>query len=442
MKPLHGVFPRSLLALFCLAATGCFDSARWNTPALQLWKTDGTSAGAAFVRRFPMRLEWNWLTPVALGDQVLFTLTDGKQGVELWRSDGSVDGTVKVLDLSPGKAEVGGVGPVPDAVLAVGKTLFFTFADGMHGPELWKTDGTAEGTGLVKDILPGSAGSFPRQFARLGHRLLFFVDADPAALWSSDGTPEGTVQLAAASWSLGASAVVGDALLYREGESSDEINVLWRSDGTARGTTRLGDFPSGPANCVAARGLLFCDVLGELWTSDGTAEKTRRVTAIQGLQSDSLIGAGQRVYFATATDGQDRQLWTSDGTAEGTLSVASFPDLGAQAFGAGFARGEPTDLTPLGDVLYFAGYRPETGYELWRSDGTVAGTRLVMDLEPGPTDSFPSSLRALGDRLIFRSTRGLWSTDGTEAGTILVQADDHNPELTVAGGWAYWVIRP
>lgn len=389
----------SLLALAFLS--GCFNAAPWNTPALQLWKTDGTSAGAAFVRRFPMRLEWNWLTPVALGDQVLFTLTDGRQGVELWRSDGSVDGTVKVLDLSPGKAEVGGVGPVPDAILAVGKTLFFTFADGVHGPELWKTDGTAEGTGLVKDILPGATGSFPRQFARIGQRLLF-VDADPSALWSSDGTPEGTVQLAAGSWSLGASAVVGDALLYRAGGSSDETNTLWRSDGTASGTTRVGDFPVGPANCVAARGLLFCDVLGELWTSDGTVGNARRVATIQGIQSDSLIGAGQRVYFATATDGKDRQLWTSDGSAEGTVSVASFPDLGPQTtFGAGFARGEPTDLTPLGDVLYFAGRRPETGYELWRSDGTVAGTRLVMDLEPGPTDSFPSSLRALGGRRRF-----------------------------------------
>jgi ELWxxDGT repeat protein len=388
-----------------------------------------------------MRLEWNWLEPVALGDQVLFTLTDGSQGVELWRSDGSVDGTVKVLDLSPGKAEVGGVGPVPDAVLAVGKTLFFTFADGVHGPELWKTDGTEAGTGLVKDILPGSAGSFPRQFARLGHRLLFFVEAEPTALWSSDGTAEGTVQLAPVPWSLGTSAVVGDALFYRAGGSSDETNALWRSDGTPGGTMRIGDFPAGPADCVAARSLLFCDVLDELWTSDETGN-TRRIAAIQGIRSDSLIGAGQRVYFATATAGKDHQLWTSDGSAEGTLAVASFPDLGEQTFGGGFARGEPTDLTPLGDVLYFAGHRPETGYELWRSDGTVAGTRLVVDLEPGPTDSFPSSLRALGGRLIFRATRGLWSTDGTEAGTILVQADSHNPELTVAGDWAYWLIRP
>jgi ELWxxDGT repeat protein len=441
MKPLPRVLAGSLLAVFCLAATGCFDSAPWNTPALQLWKTDGTSAGAAFVRRLPMRLEWNWLEPVALGDQVLFTLTDGSQGVELWRSDGSVDGTVKVLDLSPGKAEVGGVGPVPDAVLAVGKTLFFTFADGVHGPELWKTDGTEAGTGLVKDILPGSAGSFPRQFARLGHRLLFFVEAEPTALWSSDGTAEGTVQLAPVPWSLGTSAVVGDALFYRAGGSSDETNALWRSDGTPGGTMRIGDFPAGPADCVAARSLLFCDVLDELWTSDETGN-TRRIAAIQGIRSDSLIGAGQRVYFATATAGKDHQLWTSDGSAEGTLAVASFPDLGEQTFGGGFARGEPTDLTPLGDVLYFAGHRPETGYELWRSDGTVAGTRLVVDLEPGPTDSFPSSLRALGGRLIFRATRGLWSTDGTEAGTILVQADDHNPELTVAGDWAYWLIRP
>lgn len=450
MKPLRTIPAGALLALVFLTA-GCFDSAPWNTTALQLWRTDGTSEGTRRVTRLPSRLWLNWMTPVALGDQVLFTLTDGRRGVELWRSDGTEAGTARVVDLSPGKAEVGGVGPVPDAILAVGKTLFFTFADGVHGPELWKSDGTQAGTGLVKDILPGPEGAFPRQFARLGNRLLFFVEADPQegrapalepALWSSDGTPEGTVPLKATRWSLGAGAAVGEAFLHREGTSYQPSNRLWRSDGQPGGNLLLGDFPSGPADCVATRRLLVCAVLDELGISDGTAQGTRRVRSIPDLQSETLVGTGERVYFAAAPQDGPRQLWTSDGTVPGTVSLATFPDLGPKSFGDGFARGEPNELTPLGDTLYFGGFAPDTGYELWRSDGTVAGTRPVTDLEPGPTGSYPRSLRVLGDRLIFSTSRGLWASDGTAAGTTLIHPDNHYAEVTVAKATGYWVMRP
>src|SRR5438270_914055 len=51
----------------------------------------------------------------------------------------------------------------PSHLTAVGATIFFTANDGVKGVELWKSDGTVSGTGLVKDIRPGSTGSYPEQ---------------------------------------------------------------------------------------------------------------------------------------------------------------------------------------------------------------------------------------------------------------------------------------
>src|SRR5690606_28882163 len=79
----------------------------------------------------------------------------------------------------------------------VDNTLFFAATDGMHGMELWKSNGTADGTLMIKDIKPGSASSSIGYLTHVNHKL-FFVANDGEngnELWKSDGTPEGTVMV-------------------------------------------------------------------------------------------------------------------------------------------------------------------------------------------------------------------------------------------------------
>ncbi|MEM7206137.1 MAG: ELWxxDGT repeat protein [Planctomycetota bacterium] len=75
----------------------------------------------------------------------------------------------------------------------------------------------------------------------------------------------------------------------------------------------------------------------------------------------------------------------------------------------------------LGDPIYVSVDDGVNGQELWRSDGTPAGTALVIDLQPGSQSSFPTALAALGGELLFFGQdpigRALWATDGTAAGT-------------------------
>ena len=87
-----------------------------------------------------------------VGNTLYFSAADGVNGTELWKSDGTALGTVLVKDIRPGSSSSS-----PGSLTVVGNTLYFTSDDGVNGKELWKSDGTAAGTVLVKDILTGSS---------------------------------------------------------------------------------------------------------------------------------------------------------------------------------------------------------------------------------------------------------------------------------------------
>ena len=114
--------------------------------------------------------------------------------------------------------------------------------------------------------------------------------------------------------------------------------------------------------------------------------------------------------------GGSNALFLSDGTEEGTV----------------LAEGVPGDApsTVAGNIIFFVGSDERTGNELWRSDGTEAGTMLVKDIAPGPESSFQSSgfptFIPVDDMVFFEACEPatgceLWRSDGTEAGTILVK---------------------
>ncbi len=86
-----------------------------------------------------------------------------------------------------------------------------------------------------------------------------------------------------------------------------------------------------------------------------------------------------------------------------------------------------TELVELGGFAYFRGDDRIHGSELWRSDGTMAGTTLVRDICPGVCSSTPSELTVVGGKLFFRADEGvhgpsLWKSSGTADSTVLVRA--------------------
>ena len=107
-------------------------------------------------------------TPVA---DRLFYVAEDEGGYELWVTNGTPQGTRRVLDIRPGPD-----GSFPAELTAAGDRIFFTANDGQHGRELWVSDGTPEGTRLVWDLNPSGFASNPTSLAVSGDRLFFAAD--------------------------------------------------------------------------------------------------------------------------------------------------------------------------------------------------------------------------------------------------------------------------
>jgi len=392
-----------------------------------------------------------WVTRsqfVDLAGTVIFSANDGRNGTELWRTDGTAAGTALVRDVCPGVCP-----SIPVFLTVVGSQVFFTGDDGLHGRELWRTDGTEAGTVMVTDLEPGPAGSNPLPMAELGGKLVFQArqDATGSELWITDGTAAGTTLLADIVPGADSSDPVFlgrlPGLILFSAWTSATGRELWRTDGTPAGTTFVADINPGSADSLFNQppfpGASYAAVSGgrvffsaydaahgqELWVSDGTPAGTALVSDINpggGSDPYSLVPFGAGVLFQANDGTHGQELWTSDGTAAGTAQVLDI--------NPGSNSSSPWRLTVAGSHVFFRANDGVHGYELWVTDGTAAGTSLVADIAPGSANGAPifglAPTGALGSDLLFYADDGvhgqeLWRSDGTAAGTTLLA--DINP---------------
>jgi ELWxxDGT repeat protein len=254
----------------------------------------------------------------------------------------------------------------PESLVAAGERVFFRIDDGIHGDELWVSDGTSDGTKMVSDLRKGKYGSFPKPFAALGDRLLFIEDLPPV-LWVTDGTPKGTQKLATLGERVDVLSGVkpvrfedsvvfpaSDSESFRAtDESSKTLGGLWRTDGTRAGTRRITKrSPSGLS--ALGKALYFCN-RSSLFRSDGV-KPPQSVRAFEG--SCWVVAAGERTIFITEDVGYGGafRLWKSDGTAEGTVKLGEFeknPSKGKSGW------------VMLGETLIFTASQIPEDLEIW-----------------------------------------------------------------------------
>lgn len=300
-----------------------------------LWKTDGTIIGTTLVRNFQDLgvgdgyRQLDWLTPV--GDKIYFRVSISYGHAWLGVSDGTPDGTRVVADiptLSDGTFATFG----PGRLTNVNGILFFFADDGVHGLELWRSDGTGEGTRMVKDVHPNDLWwAFGWQRAVKSTLYYMFNDGVHGwELWKSDGSAEGTVMVKDINPN-------GDSWAFVFGEKDGKL--LLTADDGEHGT--------------------------ELWSSDGTSEGTKMLKDINptgsGVELDPLLdGRGERngiTYFGANDGVHGTELWQTDGTPEGTVIV--------QDIAPGAASSTPSNLIIAGDNLYFSADDGAHGRELW-----------------------------------------------------------------------------
>jgi len=399
-----------------------FSTTRQNGQA-GLWRSDGTRAGTVPLYEFPAGHDWYIADFVPLGKslQVFWVYRSPLDGYgstpELWRTDGTAGGTRFVAPFEEGDYLYGGGTPWN------GRAVFAVL--GSPDCSLWSTDGTSPGTRRL-DLLPALGCPWP--VTALGSRLLFVAPEKHsrrpiARLFASDGTRAGTVPIARFEGNVrGSEAVVAGGaawinVVYRDEHDNDVRSEIWRTDGTAAGT-RLAATLLRAENLYPFGDSLYLTVEeeepGEPGISDGQAlyriplaggEPVRlaRVTEppVYFLDAMRYAPLGGRLAFMTFpwfADGS-RDFWVTDGTPEGTHRIRRFlPWPGIQ----GIFPIE--DLVSSGSKVYFPAGDGSHGRELWESDGTPEGTRMVVDLAPGGLSGIPeSSSLAINNGVLFFS---------------------------------------
>jgi trimeric autotransporter adhesin len=381
-------------------------------------------------------------TMIRVGKTVYFPATDGVHGMELWRSDASGTGTRMVKDIdhgSPGSFDTVFYG----SFATIGGVLYFAATDGTHGVELWKSNGTASGTKMVKNINPAGDSS-PFGLTNVGGTLFFIANdgTHGVELWKSNGTASGTKMVK--NINPGGDSLpqfltnAGGTLVFIADDGTRGVE-LWKSNGTRAGTQLVKDinptgdaFPNNPTQLQPCftfiKGTLYFvadngTVGPQLWRSNGTKAGTRMVRAITppGSQPPTGLMNFNGILFFSADDGiRGSELWRSNGRSAGTRMVKDI-DPGA-------AGSDPGGMTNFGGTLFFSASVGTHYGELWRSDGTSAGTRLVKDINP-VDGGLPTFFRDVGGVLLFQAQDPyfgieLYRSDGTRAGTKLV--DDIN----------------
>jgi ELWxxDGT repeat protein len=161
-----GSFPDNLMVL----GNTLYFVASDGAGGRELWKSDGSAAGTVRVKDINLDGDSYPSTLTVVGSTLYFSADDGSSGRELWKSDGSAIGTARVRDINPGPASSTPQDIVP--ALPAGR-LLFTADDGVHGIELWQSDGSAIGTALVQDLAPGAVSSTPYHLTVSNGRLFF-----------------------------------------------------------------------------------------------------------------------------------------------------------------------------------------------------------------------------------------------------------------------------
>lgn len=368
---------------------------------------------------------------VNMGGKLFFSADDGIHGRELWTSDGlpGATHTFMVKDINPGQT-----GSNPLYLTVVGNQLFFSADDGLHGQELWVSN--SQGTQIVRDINLGPTGSNPTELIAFQGLLYFAADdgIHGRELWRSDGTD----------------TVAGTALVrdINPGPADSNPTSL-----TTANVVRTIIVAGRPRRVITPR-LFFSANDGlhgaELWSTDGVITRLARDIrpGPQGSNPFNLtavntnIALGGGFLFFGANDGfVGNELWISNGLGVNRLvrDINTGP-------ASSLSPSQTTLMTQFKGQLFFTATDGFLGRELWQSNGTFAGTRLVKDINPGQASSNPTSqqlplpqFRSLivNGMLFFGANDGffggeLWATNGTTAGTNRVRDINVGPPAGLA----------
>ena len=391
-------------------------AAKFDSVALgrELSITDGTSVNTALIRDINIGGDSDPGSYLPLGDQMLFVAHDWDHGRQLWRTDGTQSGTVQLQDIvrsgEDAQVTLGG----PDTI--INGIAYFTareYAYAAH-PELWRTDGTIAGTSKVLGILALRIHILGGNGSQLLFRALSGPD-NRTHLYSWNGSQAQIITAAdGLKISSDPGATFDGRVCFRAWDADPRYLDVWCASGMQGDVVRATNLAALGRSAGEMRPLgnkLLVNVPGSgatsgLYFTQGAAGTSQRISGEQ-IGNASVFGGGRLVFLS-----ESGNLMLTDGTSAGTrnlLQGATLPGPVTGAFGV------------LGSYVVFVVNDPSRGAVLWRSDGTPAGTRYVVDLDSAtlPTGAQESSFFTLGNRLLYSGYRTgvaneIWSLNATD----------------------------
>ncbi|MHB8789643.1 MAG: hypothetical protein ACYDBT_07155 [Desulfobulbaceae bacterium] len=305
---------------------------------------------------------------------------------------------------------------VSGGVMYHGSAYFLVSNDNANSVAIWQTDGTREHTVLVKRI-EGETASRDNIITQKN---------SPTLPPEKSGEP----------------LLLNDSFFFITEDAFSATQYLWQSDGTSEGTQKVTKIPVGcwgENDAVTMNDALYFLTWNCLWRTDGTETGTTMLSNAFFLGGSPIIYRNH-LYFA-AQDGHGEELWVSDGTASGTkilrdLNMNDYTDCLyryqetdlVSPSSVCYTSSSPRNLIIFKDELFFTAYHSDYGRELWKTNGL--DVQLVKDFNPGPdsgiTESYLLSMvTQLNGKLLILADDGvhgreLWTSNGTRAGTELL----------------------
>ncbi len=400
------------------------------TNGTDLTKTDGTAAGTKVVAELGSANSSMELPILNNSIFLPYNPSNISNGEELGIFDLGSQTIALLKEINPGVD-----GSRPKNFIEINNRLLFLADDGVHGTEIWQTDGTAVGTSLLMDIKLATADANIGRITTLHSDLFFRATSSPfgssTEFWKSGGDAASTAQFE----NLNAASVIGktenDFYLFTR-------TKMYKSNGQIGGSVLLKDFAglassfSLPNETSTVSNGKFFFWLGiyqgtlvtgmEPWVTDGTPAGTNLLKDIAPGINGSIPFKGadlnSKYLFSADDNSVGQELWISDGTESGTMLLKDI--------NPGATSSTPQNITQVGAKLLFTATTDSDGSELWKTDGTSNGTTLVKNIKSGSGSSSPSNFITFANQMFFIASddnhaMSLWKTDGTETGTTMVK---------------------